>query len=132
MAKTIKINFYLLLFLSLSLVAPKPALATIGAPWDTSCLRAGDVATISCLTFIVTNIISAIFAFIGLLLLVLLLVTALRYVTSTGNSKNLQQIQQSVSAIVIGMIVMFLAFFIIRLIAHLTGVQDILNLQIGP
>ena len=100
------------------------ALAIIpGSAWDPSCIKNGDVATLACLPSLITNIISAIFMFIGVVLLFLIIITGIKYIASSGNSKTLQTLQKEVTNLVIGFVIIICAFLIVKLVADITGVD---------
>lgn len=111
---------------------PRSAYAAIGSPWNPGCIQNGDVATISCLIYIIPNIISAVFGFVGIILVILIISTGLKYITSSGNPKTLQQIQQSLTWLIVGFAFIFFSFMIVRFLADWTGIPDILKLQLGP
>mgnify|MGYP001179581724 CR=1 FL=1 len=95
-------------------------------PWD-ACLENGDVATLACIPIVITNIITAALVFAGLIALGIIIYSGFRYITSRGDQAVVDQAKKSITFAIIGLVVIFLSFFIIGLISQITGVNQIVN-----
>lgn len=94
--------------------------------WD-QCLENGDVATLACIPVIVRNIISAALAFSGLVALILIIYAGILYISSKGDQAKIDTAKKTLTYAIIGLVVIFLSFFIISIISSLTGVTQIQN-----
>lgn len=95
-------------------------------PWD-QCLENGDVATLACIPIIVKNVVNAALAFSGLVALILLIYAGIMYVTSKGDPQKVESAKKTVTYAIVGLIIIFMSFFIVSLISTLTGVDQIQN-----
>jgi TRAP-type C4-dicarboxylate transport system permease small subunit len=93
--------------------------------WD-SCLENG-VATLACVPIIIKNIINAALAFAGIAALILIIYASFQYTTSKGDQAKIDSAKKTLTYAIIGLIVIFLSFFIVSLISQLTGVKQIAN-----
>lgn len=93
--------------------------------WD-SCLENG-VATLACIPIIITNIINAALAFAGLAALILIIYAAFQYTTSKGDQAKIDSAKKTLTYAIMGLVVIFLSFFIVTLISQITGVKQIAN-----
>jgi len=100
--------------------------------WE-QCMEDG-VATLGCIPVIIQNLISAALAFSGLVALVLFIYAGATYITSKGDPTKVENAKKTMTYAILGLILIFLSFFIIRLISTLTGVDQIANptLDIAP
>ncbi len=89
-----------------------------------------QIATIQGVGCLVRNVLAVATTFIGLAAFVMLVMGAFLYLTSGGQSKNVEAAKQSITYAVIGIVVALMAFFILNLIATFTGAQGILRFDI--
>ncbi len=94
-------------------------------PWD-QCLENG-VATLACIPIIVRNIVNAALAFSGLVALILFIYAGIMYITSKGDPEKVAMAKKTATYTIVGLIVIFLSFFIVGFISQLTGVSQIQN-----
>lgn len=90
-----------------------------------------QVATIKGIEALVANVLAVFTTIIGLASFVMLIVGAFMYLTSGGNSKGTEAGKQSITYAIIGIVVSLMAFFILQLIANFTGVDAILDFNLG-
>jgi len=93
--------------------------------WD-SCLEDG-VATLGCIPILIQNLISAALAFSGLVALVLFIYAGATYITSKGDPAKVENAKKTMTYAILGLVLIFLSFFIVQLISTLTGVEQIAN-----
>jgi hypothetical protein len=94
-------------------------------PWD-SCIDPGtDVATLACVPIVIQNVINAALVFSGLIALVLIIYSGVRYITSRGDEQKLADAKRTLTWALIGLVIIFLSFFIVGLISKITGVDQI-------
>lgn len=77
------------------------------------------------------NILSVIFALAGFVVFAMLLNGGFRYLTAGGDPKATAQAKATLTWAIGGLILLIIAWFILRLIAQFTGVEQILQFQIG-
>ena len=94
-------------------------------PWD-SCLEDG-VATLSCIPIIIKNVINAALVFAGIVALFLIIFAGARYITSKGGPQKVEGAKKTLTWAIVGLIFIFLSFFIVSLISNITGVDQIQN-----
>ena len=92
-----------------------------------SCLENGDVATLACIPVVINNVINAALVFSGVIALVLIIYSGIKYITSRGDQTAIESAKKTLTYAIIGLIVIFLSFFIVNLISTLTGVTQIAN-----
>jgi heme/copper-type cytochrome/quinol oxidase subunit 2 len=98
-------------------------------PWS-SCVE-GDVATLKCIPIVISNIVNATLVFAGVVALVLIIYSGIRYITSRGDQTALDSAKKTLTWAIVGLIIIFLSFFIVNLISSLTGVDQIAHPTFG-
>lgn len=91
------------------------------------CLENGDVAKLSCIPVVINNVINAALVFSGVIALILIIYSGIKYITSRGDQTAIESAKKTLTYAIIGLIVIFLSFFIVNLISTLTGVTQIAN-----
>lgn len=95
--------------------------------WD-ACLEPGtDVATLACVPIVIKNLVTAGLVFSGLVALIIIIYSGIRYITSKGDQTVADNAKKSITYAIIGIVVIFLSFFIVGLISDITGVKEIAN-----
>lgn len=82
-----------------------------------------DVATISSLTPLITNVIKAIVVFSGVVLFVMLLVGGFLFLFSAGDQKKLEKAKGTITGAFTGLLVLVGSYLILLLIEKITGVK---------
>lgn len=100
-------------------------------PWD-KCLENGDVATLACIPIVINNVINAALVFAGIVALVFIIYGGVQYITSNGDQAKVDNAKKTITWAIVGLILIFLSFFIVNLISTLTGVKQITNPQLNP
>lgn len=111
-----------LLFLSLLFIAVTPVYAA--QPWG-NCLYDGDVAQISCLVPLFSNVVRAALQLAGVVLFILFVYAGFNFLLSGGDPKRLQQARSTLTYAIIGLVVIVVSYLIIQLISTITGVQGL-------
>ena len=81
-----------------------------------------EAATIKCLEPLFQNVVTAVFAFIGVALLVMLFIAGYNFLLSGGDPKKLEAAKGTLSHALIGLVVIVVAYLIILTIEEFTGV----------
>lgn len=82
-----------------------------------------DVATIGSLATLISNIITAIVVFSGVVLFVMLLVGGFSYLFSGGDQKKLEKAKGTLTGAFAGLLVLVGSYLILKLISTITGVD---------
>lgn len=92
-----------------------------------------DVATIGSLATLISNIITAIVMFSGVVLFVMLLVGGMNFLFSGGDQKKLEKARGTITNAFIGFVVLVGSYLILKLIHTITGVDvTTFGIQITP
>lgn len=90
------------------------------------------VATISgCFFPLLVTLIFWLISFAGTVAVVFIIISGIRFITSGGDAKQLDQARKTLAYAILGLILIFLAFFIINFIATTTGVVCISKISSG-
>lgn len=85
---------------------------------------AEKVATIRCLEPLFQNVVAAVMALSGVALFIMLLVGGFNFLFSAGDQKKLEAARGTLTNAIIGLVVIVLAFLILKTIADFTGLKD--------
>jgi hypothetical protein len=88
-------------------------------------------ANITGLETIFGNIIRAALALGGIALFIMIIIGGFTYLSSSGDSKKAESAKNTVTYAILGVVLLALAYLILRLIASFTGVNAILNFDIS-
>lgn len=86
--------------------------------------------TLKGLEVVFSNVISVVLALGGIVLFIMLIYGGFKYLTAGGDPKALEGAKGTLSHAILGLVVLVLAFIILKVIAEVTGVSSILNFQI--
>ncbi len=89
--------------------------------FESTVANADGVATIKCLVPLFENLIKGVLALSGVALFVMLVVGGYNFLLSGGDPKKLEAARGTLTNAVIGLVVIVLAFLIIKTIALFTG-----------
>lgn len=84
-----------------------------------------EVATLTCLPAVFKNLVTAVLVFAGIVALFLIIFSGIKFITSGGDPKQVEGAKNTLTYAIIGLVVILLSFFIINLIAAITGVTCI-------
>jgi hypothetical protein len=91
----------------------------------------GDVATITCLQPLFVNIVSAATALSGVALFLMIIMGGYNFLFAGGDQKKLEKAKGTLTAAIIGLVVIACAYLIIKTISTITGVTGIETFQIN-
>lgn len=80
------------------------------------------VATLDCMLVVFQNVLIFLFLILGAVAAILIVISGLKFLTSGGDAKQIEGARHTLTYAIIGLIVVLLSFFIINLIADITGV----------
>jgi hypothetical protein len=89
-----------------------------------------DVASIGCLEPLLKNVIYSLVTLAGLALFLMLLIGGFNYLLAGGDQKKLEKAKGTLTAAVIGLVIIVLAFLIIKTISVITGVSSLTTFQV--
>lgn len=89
-----------------------------------------DVVGLDWILTLLQNVLGVALRLIGIGSLVMLVVGSFRYLTSGGDPKGTDAAKQTISLAIGGLVVAALAWFIFQIIAKVTGVEQILDVDI--
>ena len=84
-----------------------------------------EVATLNCIGPLFENIIGALLSFAGAVALFFIIFSGFKYMTSGGDSKQLEGARKTLTYAIIGLVVILGSFFIINLVSTATNVPCI-------
>lgn len=93
--------------------------------WNTlvpGCVDPSGVPTLKCLPALFVNLIAAAMTFAGVVALFIIIWGGYKFMTSGGDPKQLDTARKTLTYAIIGLIIVFLSFFIINFISTVTGV----------
>lgn len=103
-------------------------------PWG-SCVQnfsnAKDVATLSCIPAIFSNLLSALLAFAGLTALLMFLMGGFKFINSAGDPKKIESAENNYKFGIIGLAIVMASFLLINIISTITGVECITKFGFG-
>ncbi len=89
-----------------------------------------DVATLQCFVPLFTRLVQGVLAIAGVALFVMIVIGGYNFLLSGGDQKKLEMARGTITAAILGLVVMILAFLIIQTVAKFTGVGSITNFDI--
>ena len=90
------------------------------------CLE-GDVATLRCIPIVIQNIINAALIFAGIVALILIIYSGIKFIQSKGDPQGVDAAKKTLTYAIIGLIIVFLSFFILNILAEVTGIDQLTN-----
>jgi len=92
-----------------------------------------DVATIQGFECIFSNFLQIATTLAGITLFVMLLIGGFKYMTSGGDPKASEQAKGTMTSALLGLILLILAWLILKFLSEFTGIPDLLKFTIpGP
>jgi hypothetical protein len=92
------------------------------AVWDSTCLVEG-AATFTCLESVFKNVVVALTALVGVALFIMFVVGGYGFLFSGGDQKKLEKARGTLTAAIIGVVVIVVAYLILKTISLFTGVD---------
>lgn len=85
--------------------------------------EAAGVASIQCLVPLITNVIQAVVSFGAVAFFIMLLVGGFNFLFASGDQKKLEAAKGSVTQAIIGIVIMSIAYLVVKTISVFTGVD---------
>lgn len=90
---------------------------------------AEGVATIQCIVPMVERVIQGVLALSGVALFVMLVIGGYNFLLSGGDQKKLEMAKGTITGALLGLVVMVVAFLIIKTIANFTGATTVTKFE---
>jgi len=100
----------------------------MGKAWNDivpGCVTADGVPTLKCLPAVFQNIVTAALILAGIVAVILIVLSGIKLITSGGDPKQVEGARKTMTYAIIGLVLILLSFFIIKLIGFMTGVDCI-------
>lgn len=119
--------------LSPPVFAQGPQPSSWSYPCSTITPEAGEVALIQGLGCIYRNVVTVVMALAGLAVFVMLLAGGLKYLTSGGDQKAMEQAKGTITYAIFGLVLIVAAYLILNFLSIFTGIGQLLHFTIpGP
>ncbi len=96
-------------------------------PWDSCIDPSTGIATLRCIPVVIKNLVNWALIFAGVVALFLIVYAGFKFVTSQGDSTQVDSAKKTLTYAIVGLLLILLSFAILNLIAGLTGVDQITN-----
>jgi hypothetical protein len=83
------------------------------------------VATLGCIPIVLKNVISGLLLFAAVVAIIIVIISGYKFIMSRGDQKQVQGAKVSLTYAILGLIIILLSFFIINIIAYVTGAHCI-------
>lgn len=104
-------------------------LPVIGSVEAAGITNVNEVATLGGVEDVFGSLVGAVLGFAGIALFILLLIGGFKYLTAGGDPKSVEAARKTLTYAIIGLVLIALAYLILRFISILTG-ADVLNFVI--
>jgi len=84
-----------------------------------------EVASLDCIPALFQNIVTALIFFVGTVALFLIIFNGIKFITSRGDAKQIEEVKNSLFYVLLGLLLVLLSFLIINIISYVTGVECI-------
>lgn len=91
----------------------------------TKCTDPTTATPLYCIIPLFQNIISAAFLFVGTVALFMIIYGGIRFIISRGDQKQIEGAKSILTWGIIGLVLVLFSFFIIRIIAFVTGTEQV-------
>jgi hypothetical protein len=85
------------------------------------------VATLDCIFPLISNLIYWLLLFSGTVSITIIIISGIRFITSGGEAKSVDTAKKSMTYAILGLLLVFLSFLIINVVAFVTNVACIKN-----
>ena len=85
------------------------------------------VLTLACIPLLLKLVINVLLGFSGFVALILIITSGIKLILSGGDAKKVGTAQKTLTYAIMGLVVIFLSFFIIDVISGVTGVKCIMS-----
>jgi len=96
----------------------------------TNCVKE-DVATISCIPAVFSNLLTSLLMFVGFFALIIFIFGGYKYMNSGGDPKKLESARNNLVYGILGLLLVLFSFLIINVTSIVTGVECITKFGFG-
>lgn len=89
--------------------------------WTADCIER-DVPKLTCIPAVFQNLVNWALILAGVVAVFLIIISGYKFISSGGDAKQVEGARQTLTYAIIGLLVVFLSFFIINIISGVTGV----------
>lgn len=89
----------------------------------TETVAGNEVATLSCIPIVMTNIIMALLAFSGFVAVIFIIWGGIKYSSSRGDPQAVESAKKTITWAIIGLVFILLSLALLSIIKSVTGVQ---------
>src|SRR5260221_5682590 len=89
------------------------------------CVQNNGVPTLACIPHVFSLFVNALLGFVGTVSLIVIIYSGIRMILARGDAKELETAHKTFFFALLGLILVLLSFFIVSIIAYLTGVSCI-------
>lgn len=93
--------------------------------WPADCFQNGDVATLRCIPAVFGNVVDWAVALAGAVAVFFIVLSGIKFLTSGGDPKQVEGARKTLTYTIIGLLIVFLSFAIIKLVGTITGASCI-------
>jgi hypothetical protein len=79
-------------------------------------------ATLNCIFPLITNVVYWLIGFAGIVALAMIIFAGFKFLTSGGEAKSVDSAKKTLTFAIVGLLLIFFSFFILNIIATVTGV----------
>lgn len=100
----------------------------MGKAWDEivkDCIDSSGVPTLQCIPAVFQNIVTAALVFAGIVAVIIVILSGIKFITSSGDPKQVEGAKKTMTFAIIGLIIIFLSFTVIKVIGVITGAECI-------
>ena len=94
----------------------------MGGLSNSNCMYQG-VATLDCIFPLIATFVYWAFNFVGIVAAIFIIISGAKFITSGGDPKKVDSARRTFVFAIIGLLVVFLAFFFLNVLSNLTGVK---------
>lgn len=91
----------------------------------TGCLRDNGIATLNCVPVVITSVTNALFSLAAVTAVFFIVFSGIKFLTSGGDPVKVEQARRTITFAIIGLILVLMSFFIIKLISNVLNTDCI-------
>ena len=95
--------------------------------WGNCVDQATKVPTLRCIPVVITNVVYGVLALSGVATIILLVISGIKFLLSGGDQIKLEQARKTATFAIIGLVIILASFFMVNVIAKLTGATCIIK-----
>jgi len=92
---------------------------------------ASQIVTLGCIFPLLANIITWLVLFSGTVALVVIIISGIRLIISGGEAKTIETAKRNMTYAILGLLLVFLSFMILNIVAYVTGVACLSDIAKG-